>query len=301
MWVEGRWDEAKRLAAETGNTGTYVLSRTIAMPIALISFHQGKAEDVRQHIRRILPRGPDAEPGSAVLWDALQLQVLAFEMVLDAGDRPLAERWLDANRRWLDWSGSVPGQAEHWTAQARLALADGNLDAATESAHRAVAVSTDPFQPWARIDALRIRGVLAARRKQIDAAGEDLEEALSLADACGSPFRRAQVLVDQIETGSADETGRLEDAREIVTRLDAAPLLSRIALLTPRDAPAFGLTEREMDVLRLAAEGLTDMAIGEQLFISHRTVSQHLRSIYGKLDVRSRAAATRFAIEHGLL
>ncbi len=72
-------------------------------------------------------------------------------------------------------------------------------------------------------------------------------------------------------------------------------------MLTPRDAPAFGLTEREMDVLRLAAEGLTDMAIGEQLFISHRTVSQHLRSIYGKLDVRSRAAATRFAMENGLL
>ena len=301
MWVEGRWDEAKRLAAETGNTGTYALSRTVAMPIALISFHQGKAEDVRQHIRRILPRGPDAEPGSAVLWDALQLQVLAFEMALEAGDRPLAERWLDASRRWLDWSGSVPGQAEHWTARTRLALADGDLDAATESAHRAVAASTDPFQPWARIDALRIRGAVAARRGQIDAAGEDLEEALSLADACGSPFRRAQVLVHQIETGTADAAGRLEEAREIATRLAAAPLLSRIALLTPRDAPAFGLTEREMDVLRLAAEGLTDMAIGEQLFISHRTVSQHLRSIYGKLDVRSRAAATRFAMENGLL
>jgi DNA-binding CsgD family transcriptional regulator len=61
------------------------------------------------------------------------------------------------------------------------------------------------------------------------------------------------------------------------------------------------LTARERDVLALAALGLTDAEIGEQLFISHRTVSQHLRSVYAKLDVRSRAAATRFAIEHGLV
>jgi DNA-binding CsgD family transcriptional regulator len=52
--------------------------------------------------------------------------------------------------------------------------------------------------------------------------------------------------------------------------------------------------------LRLVASGMTDMEIGEQLFISSRTVSQHLRSVYGKLGLRTRAAATRYAMEHGL-
>jgi DNA-binding NarL/FixJ family response regulator len=47
-------------------------------------------------------------------------------------------------------------------------------------------------------------------------------------------------------------------------------------------------------------EGLTDAQVAERLFLSPRTVSKHLHSIYGKLDVSSRTAAARFAAEHGL-
>jgi len=45
---------------------------------------------------------------------------------------------------------------------------------------------------------------------------------------------------------------------------------------------------------------MTDAEVAKNLYISPRTVSQHLRSVYGKLDVSSRSAATRFAIEHNL-
>ncbi len=61
-----------------------------------------------------------------------------------------------------------------------------------------------------------------------------------------------------------------------------------------------GLSDREVDVLRLIAQGLTDAEVAEQLFIARRTVNTHLTSIYTKLNVNSRAAATRFAVEHGL-
>ena len=61
------------------------------------------------------------------------------------------------------------------------------------------------------------------------------------------------------------------------------------------------LTPRELEVLRLVAQGLTNAQVGEQLVISPRTVDAHLRSIYGKLNVTSRAAATRFAFEHQLV
>ncbi len=62
-----------------------------------------------------------------------------------------------------------------------------------------------------------------------------------------------------------------------------------------------GLTAREIEVLRLVAGGLTDAQVAERLTLSPRTVSSHLYSIYSKLGVTSRTAATRFALEHALL
>jgi predicted ATPase/class 3 adenylate cyclase/DNA-binding CsgD family transcriptional regulator len=61
------------------------------------------------------------------------------------------------------------------------------------------------------------------------------------------------------------------------------------------------LTAREVEVLRFIAKGLTDAQIAEQLVISPRTVNNHLTSIYGKIQVTSRSAATRYAIEHRLV
>jgi DNA-binding NarL/FixJ family response regulator len=62
-----------------------------------------------------------------------------------------------------------------------------------------------------------------------------------------------------------------------------------------------GLTAREVEVLRLVAQGLTDVQVAEQLVVSPRTITTHLTSIYNKLGVSSRAAATRFAAEHDLI
>ncbi len=62
-----------------------------------------------------------------------------------------------------------------------------------------------------------------------------------------------------------------------------------------------GLTRREIEVLGMVATGRTDAEVAEQLVVSLRTVHAHLRSIYRKLDVHTRTAATRFALEHGLV
>ncbi len=61
-----------------------------------------------------------------------------------------------------------------------------------------------------------------------------------------------------------------------------------------------GLTVREVEVLRLLAQGLTDAQIAAQLIISPRTVNTHLKAIYGKIQVSSRSAATRYALERRL-
>ena len=72
-----------------------------------------------------------------------------------------------------------------------------------------------------------------------------------------------------------------------------------LSMLPAKSSPSYpgGLTAREVEVLRLVAQGLTDAQIAEQLMLSPRTVSWHLSTIYNKIQVSSRSAATRYAIE----
>ncbi len=65
-------------------------------------------------------------------------------------------------------------------------------------------------------------------------------------------------------------------------------------------APA-GLTKRELEVLRLLTAGLTNRQIAERLVVSLPTVNTHVASIFNKLGVNSRSAATRYAVEHQLV
>ena len=79
-------------------------------------------------------------------------------------------------------------------------------------------------------------------------------------------------------------------------------VLQSTAIMKPSLSPTYpnGLTTREVEVLQLLSAGLTSAQIAEQLVISLLTVNTHVRSIYSKLGVTSRSAATRYAIEHHL-
>lgn len=67
------------------------------------------------------------------------------------------------------------------------------------------------------------------------------------------------------------------------------------------DAEDAGLTKREKTLLRSVAKGLSNQAIGKELWISEQTVKFHLSNIYRKLGVTSRTEAARYAYEHGLV
>jgi DNA-binding CsgD family transcriptional regulator len=75
------------------------------------------------------------------------------------------------------------------------------------------------------------------------------------------------------------------------------------AAITPSAQSPYpaGLTTREVEVLCWVAQGLTNAQVAAQLVISPRTVNTHLSGIYRKLGTSSRAVATRFAVEHGLV
>ena len=80
--------------------------------------------------------------------------------------------------------------------------------------------------------------------------------------------------------------------------------VDELSTTTPSSAPGKhpgGLTSREVEVLGLVAGGLTNAQVAKELFLSPRTIQRHLNSIYHKIGVSSRAAATRFAVEHGLV
>lgn len=74
----------------------------------------------------------------------------------------------------------------------------------------------------------------------------------------------------------------------------------RMADAPESGSPAPRLTERETEVLRLVAKGLTARQIAERLVLSHRTVENHVRSTLRKLQLHNRVELTRYAIKHGL-
>jgi DNA-binding NarL/FixJ family response regulator len=64
---------------------------------------------------------------------------------------------------------------------------------------------------------------------------------------------------------------------------------------------ANGLTERELAILKAVARGLSNSAIGKELWVTEQTVKFHLTNIYRKLDLANRTEAARYAFEHGLV
>jgi predicted ATPase/DNA-binding CsgD family transcriptional regulator len=101
--------------------------------------------------------------------------------------------------------------------------------------------------------------------------------------------------------------GRLMPPKQVLAAQEQAMtpsvLPARAAAVPPPPPPSapFGLTAREIEVLRLLTQGLSDAQIAEHLVISPRTVNHHTTSLYSKLGISSRAAATRFAHEHHVL
>jgi len=139
----------------------------------------------------------------------------------------------------------------------------------------------------------------AERAVHLLAAADAIRTALEVPLWVGFRERHDRVLA---ETRSALGETRFTTAWEEGMRI---PLGATVDLVAPprTDAGADaveGLTSRELEVLALVAEGLTDAEVAERLVVSIRTVHAHLRSIYRKIDVHSRSAATRYALEHGL-
>jgi HD-GYP domain-containing protein (c-di-GMP phosphodiesterase class II)/DNA-binding CsgD family transcriptional regulator len=105
-----------------------------------------------------------------------------------------------------------------------------------------------------------------------------------------APEAAAAALTEQARAGRLD----LECVRAVIEA--AGQPAPKIRTVWPA-----GLSDREVEVLRLVARGLSNRAIAERLYISPRTAEHHVQHIYTKLGASTRAAAAMFAMEHGLL
>jgi predicted ATPase/DNA-binding CsgD family transcriptional regulator len=157
------------------------------------------------------------------------------------------------------------------------------------------------------VTAISLEGLarIAAATGQPETAANLLGAADALREATGAPrsvYWRAlhERVVDDLHARlGTDVFDAALAAGHLLTPDQASGMLAVPTASSAADRPE-GLTAREIEVLRLVADGLTDAQTAERLVVSLRTVHAHLRSIYRKLDVRSRSAATRYAVEHGL-
>lgn len=101
-----------------------------------------------------------------------------------------------------------------------------------------------------------------------------------------------------------DQAARIVQDEAVAGRLDpemAPAVIEAAGVPRPRTAWPNDLTDREVDVLRLTARGLSNKEIASSLVVSPRTVQNHLAAVYDKTGRRTRAGAAVFAVEHGLI
>jgi len=266
-------------------------------------------------VRRILPQGTATAPGGTILFVALAMQRLAAALSLDTGDLPGAKAWIDAHDRWLEWSESVLGASEGAALWARYHRMTGDTPQALADARSALALASEPRQPLALLAADRLIGEVEMERGTLAVAGEHLDRALALAEACAAPFERALTLLALTEqraaTGEHDAAQQmLDEAWTICARLGAKPALAHADALAdrlydiplPSPSPAYpaGLSTREVEVLRLVASGRTNREIADTLFLSERTIQVHVRNILTKTNTGNRTAAAAFARDQHL-
>ncbi len=101
-------------------------------------------------------------------------------------------------------------------------------------------------------------------------------------------------------TMTAEQALAAQGRTSVPTAPPIPPAIPSAHAAKPQVTYPEGLTEREVEVLRLVARGLSNTQIAEELVVSLLTIKAHLRSIYSKLGVTSRVAATRYALEHHL-
>jgi len=210
-----------------------------------------------------------------------------------------------------------------------VAFLEGNYTAAEEFFEKGLAILRESDQKWFIAFCLeglagvataqgqptwaaRVWGAAKMLREAIHAPMPPVERAfydymlttargLTDGNAFDAAWLEGQTMIPEhaLAMPKSELTAKQASSGAIAVRTGAGALASPASKMPTSNAA--GLTAREMDVLRLVAQGMSDAQVAEKLIVSPRTVNWHLTTIYSKLQVSSRSGATRYAVEQGLV
>jgi len=231
---------------------------------------------------------------------------------LAAGDPDAAA---SASRRTVAATCDRLARARFLPAHVEIMLAAGDLEEA-----RAAALELEETAATLNGDALKAiaahaRGSIQLAEGNPHAVLAPARRAFGIWQRLGAPYlaARLRVLLARACMAMGDAEGarlELQCANEVFQQLGAVPDMAAVMALADglddavresRVNSAHGLSERELQVLRLVATGKTNKAIARELSLSEKTIDRHVSNIFTKVNVPSRAAATAFAYERKLI
>jgi DNA-binding NarL/FixJ family response regulator len=295
MQLAGSWreaiDEARRASERASRKIDWQAGADAQYQQAEVHRLRGEFPAAERAYRSASELGREPQPGLALLR-------LAQGRTADA---------VNAVRGALSATNDRLNRARLLPAAVDIALAAGDVEDARRACAELETIAADFGTDVLGAMAAHARGAVELADGRPEAALEPLRRAFRVWHEVGAPYiaARLRLLIAGACRARGDrDTAALELglAREVFERLGAAPDLAALGLdgADRRAVPA-GLSPRELEVLRLVASGKTNKSIAKQLYLSEKTVDRHVSNIFAKANVASRAAATAFAYQHGLV
>ena len=244
---------------------------------------------------------------------------LLGQIRLARGEVALAREWFEESLVLVQEVGDREGALETLLGLARVALAQDDLAEARRRYQEGLTILQEIGSQEFLVACLEGLAALEAEQGAHRHAVQLWGAAGALREAIGAPIypiyrasyeqaiaqARAMPGEQAFRTAWAEGRSMTPEqalaAQKPVMIPTATPSVPQTPAATPPHMYPDGLTAREVEVLRLIAQGLSDAQIAGHLVISPRTVNRHTTSLYSKLNISSRAAATRYVFEHHLL
>jgi DNA-binding NarL/FixJ family response regulator len=218
------------------------------------------------------------------------------------------EAAVSALRRLVESTRDDLQRTRFLPAYVEALLAVGDREAANGACEDLEAVAARVKMAVLSAMADHARGIVLLSIGDAKSAAAHLRGAFRLWHELGAPYIAAKIrllLGCALRSVGDEDSAQLEfnAAREVFTRLGAEPdrATAEQMALGRVDCRHRGLTQRELQVLRLVATGKTNKSIAAGLCLSEKTIDRHVNNIFTKIEVSSRAAATAYAYDHKLL